>query len=238
MGLACGWRDRGVGLSLRRYYGVYACCGPFGLLMVTVETRPAMVRRIWPRALVNLAIVPGRPGSGHPASRRSGGSRGHPRQLHAALHARADVDADDRRSCLMAIAVRPRLASALPSCRTRHRRRGLLVCVAILSSLSATASSFGQRNWLNPQVWWRNSTPGVDLLAFAPNPLHPGWLAIVRVALVLPGGFNENVARCVGRAHHDCRRGPLTGYRPLKGWSSSWLFRMSRARAFWSSPSS
>ena len=38
---------------------------------------------------------------------------------------------------------------------------------------------------MSPQVWWRSSAPGVDLLAyFAPNPLHPlfgslsfGWLS-------------------------------------------------------------
>jgi hypothetical protein len=72
-----------------------------------------------------------------------------------------------------------------------------LVCALILAPvLYAAGSPFGQRDWINPDITWRSSPRGVDLLAyFAPNPLHPwfgsltaGWLA------GRPNGFAENVA--------------------------------------------
>ena len=72
-----------------------------------------------------------------------------------------------------------------------------IACILVLSPvLSASGSLFTQRQWISPSVWWRNSAPGVDLLAFfAPNPLNPlfGGLTYDWFAS-LPGGFNENVA--------------------------------------------
>ena len=123
----------------------------------------------------------------------------------------------------MAVIVRPRVVSLLPILSHAPTAAvGLLVCVAILSPLlSATASSFGERNWISPQVWWRNSAPGVDLLAFfAPNPLHPlfGRLSFDWVT-ALPGGFNENVASLPWVALATILGAVLwAGFRPLKGW--------------------
>jgi hypothetical protein len=97
-----------------------------------------------------------------------------------------------------------------------------LVCVAVLSPvLSATGSPFAQRQWISPQVWWRNSAAGVDLLAFfAPNPLHPlfgswtyDWFAS------MPAGFNENVASIPWVAMLTIVAGVLwSQFRPHKGW--------------------
>ena len=205
------------------YYAVYCLMwAGYGLLtMVSVETRPATVRRIWPRALVDLAT------SAWPvwswASCFAAAARWKspdPRELHAAGHARADVDADVVVRAWMAFAVRPRLARA---CRSSHAPTGrrAAVCLGILSPvLSATAFSLGQRNWITPQIWWRNSAPGVDLLAFfAPNPLHP-WSARYRSR-----GYRRcrvDSTRtwhlCRGCARDNHRRGGLVGFPPAQGW--------------------
>jgi hypothetical protein len=97
-----------------------------------------------------------------------------------------------------------------------------LVCIALLSPvLSATGSPFSERNWISPQVWWRTSAPGVDLLAyFVPNPLHPlfgswtyDWFAS------MPSGFNENVASVPWVAMLTIAAAVMLGYfRPHKGW--------------------
>jgi hypothetical protein len=123
----------------------------------------------------------------------------------------------------MAVSVRPRVTNAWPVlAQAPTVAIGVLVCAAILSPvLSMTASSFGQRGWMSPQVWWRSSAPGVDLLAyFAPNPLHPlfgslsfGWLS------GLPGGFNENVASVPWLVLVTIVGAVLwAGFRPPKGW--------------------
>jgi hypothetical protein len=123
----------------------------------------------------------------------------------------------------MAISVRARVTNAWPVlAQAPAVAVGVLVCAAILSPvLSVTAASFGQRGWMSPQVWWRNSAPGVDLLAYvAPNPLHPlfgslsfGWLS------GLPGGFNENVASVPWLAIVTIVGAVLwAGFRPPKGW--------------------
>ena len=70
-------------------------------------------------------------------------------------------------------------------------------------------------------MWWRNSAPGVDLLAFfVPNPLHPlfGWLSFEWLS-ALPGGFNENVASLPWVALVMIVGAVIwAGFRPLKGW--------------------
>ena len=64
----------------------------------------------------------------------------------------------------MAVSVRPRVTTAWPIlAHVPTVAVGVLVCAAILSPvLSVTASSFGQRGWMSPQVWWRSSVPGQD----------------------------------------------------------------------------
>jgi hypothetical protein len=96
------------------------------------------------------------------------------------------------------MSLRPRLVPLLNV--TRYAPLAVvagLVCTAVLSPvLSASTATFSQRNWISPTVPWRNSAPGVDLLAyFMPNPLNPivgsfshAWYAS------LPNGFSENVA--------------------------------------------
>lgn len=74
---------------------------------------------------------------------------------------------------------------------------GLAASVMLLSPvLWLLAGRLFDGRFVSPQVLWRSSTPGVDLLAFLlPNPNHPlvrpwtaGWLS------AQPGGFVENVA--------------------------------------------
>ena len=210
------------------YYAVY-CLMWTGLMagytLLTVETRSAEVRRVWPRALADLAIV------------CLGGFI-----VGMILRGGGQVDVLGIRVSFtrlytpvliltllvgvrvwMAVSVRPRVANAWPILTHAPTVAvGVLVCAAILSPvLSVTAATFGQRGWMSPQVWWRSSAPGVDLLAyFAPNPLHPlfgslsfGWLS------GLPGGFNENVASVPWLVLVTIAGAVLwAGFRPPKGW--------------------
>jgi hypothetical protein len=94
------------------------------------------------------------------------------------------------------ISIRPRLVRMFsPSRYAQVAVVAALVCIALLTPV-LSASPFSQRNWINPQILWRNSAPGVDLLSyFMPNPLHPivGWMSYGWFASQ-PNGFNENVA--------------------------------------------
>jgi len=74
---------------------------------------------------------------------------------------------------------------------------GVATSVVLLSPvLVLLAGRLFRGQFLSPDILWRSSTPGVDLLAFLlPNPNHPllrpwttGWLS------AQPGGFVENVA--------------------------------------------
>ena len=123
----------------------------------------------------------------------------------------------------MAIVVRSRIASVMPLvAHAPTAAVAALVCIAILSPLlSATASSFGQRGWISPSVMWRNSAPGVDLLAyFVPNPLNPLFgAASFEWISKLPGGFNENVASLPWVAMLTIAGAVIfAGYRPIKSW--------------------
>lgn len=70
------------------------------------------------------------------------------------------------------------------------------VGVMLAPVLMAVAAHAGEGQWIAPQVYWRSSPPGVDLLALVvPNPLGTftgglasGWLA------TKPDGLVENVA--------------------------------------------
>jgi hypothetical protein len=104
----------------------------------------------------------------------------------------------------------------------RHAAVAGLACIAVLSPLlSVTLSSVGDRNWIRPDVMWRNSAPGLDLLAYvAPNPLNPlfGWISRDWIAS-LPNGFNENVASLPWVMLVTILGAVVwAGYRPLRGW--------------------
>ena len=72
----------------------------------------------------------------------------------------------------------------------------LFACAVMLSPvLYAMTTPQAGRPWRGPRILWRSSAPGIDVGAWlTPNPLHPlwgnpdGWLSR------LPNGFDENVA--------------------------------------------
>ena len=208
------------------YYAVY-CLFIAGFLACyttfTVETRPATVRRVWPRALVDLAIVC-LAGLIVGIVVRGGGRMD-------ILGIRVSITRLYTPVLMLTLMVgirawltlRPRIVNVVPLLsHVPMAAIASVVCMAILAPvLSATASSFGQANWISPQVWWRNSVPGVDLLAFfAPNPLHP-WFGSLSFGWVsaLPGGFNENAASLPWVALATIVGAALwAGFRPIKGW--------------------
>ncbi|MCX6545888.1 MAG: hypothetical protein NTV05_15925 [Acidobacteria bacterium] len=74
---------------------------------------------------------------------------------------------------------------------------GIIVSALLLSPLlTALAFRIYDGRYVTPHIYWRSSTPGVDLLAyFMPNPNHPifgPWFATWLAAR--DGGFVENVA--------------------------------------------
>lgn len=95
--------------------------------------------------------------------------------------------------------VRPRITWTLPVSRPHVQLATVAVfgCVLLLSPvLSAMGSSFGQRQWISPKIFWRSSASGADLLAFfVPNPMSALWGSYFRRGLAqMPDGFVENVA--------------------------------------------
>jgi hypothetical protein len=210
------------------YYAVY-CLLIAGFMacntMLRVEARPTADRRAWSRALVDLAIVC-LAGFIVGIVLRGGGqvdvlgirvsfTRLYTPVLMLTLMIGVRI--------WMAVVVRSRIASIVPlMTHAPTAAVAALVCIAILSPLlSATASSVGQRGWISPSVMWRNSAPGVDLLAyFVPNPLNPLFgAASFDWVSGLPGGFNENVASLPWVALLTIVGAVLfTGYRPIKNW--------------------
>jgi hypothetical protein len=99
-----------------------------------------------------------------------------------------------------AIWYRPRIQLHVPAdiaALVRLSPYGIAVSVLLLSPLlTALAVRIQDGRYVTPRIFWRSSTPGVDLLAYLmPNPNHPlfggwfaGWLASRE------GGFVENVA--------------------------------------------
>jgi hypothetical protein len=163
-----------------------------------IERRPVDVRRVWPRTLVNLAIV-SVAGLIVGLILRGGGRMDLFGIRLSFTRLYTPVLILTMLVLLRAwLSVRPRLNKVIHiSAYAQVAVVAGLVCMAMLTPvLSATGSPFSQRNWMSPQVWWRNSAPGVDLLAFfAPNPLHPlfggwtyGWFE------AMDAGFHENVA--------------------------------------------
>jgi hypothetical protein len=208
------------------YYAVYClliAAHMAAFTMFTVETRPATVRRIWPRALVDLGILCVA-GLIVGMLLRGGGQVDllGIRVSFTRLYTPVLV-----LTLMLAVRAwmtfRPRIVAVLPVLsRARHAAVAALACIALLSPvLSVTTSSVGQRGFMRPDVWWRNSAPGVDLLAFfAPNPLNPivGWMSFDWVSS-LPGGFNENVASLPWVALGVIVGAVMwAGFRPIKGW--------------------
>ena len=74
---------------------------------------------------------------------------------------------------------------------------GAFACAAMLSPvLYAMAKPQAGRPWRSPRILWRSSAPGVDVAAWlTPNPLHRLWGSGQDSWLAhLPNGFDENVA--------------------------------------------
>ncbi len=96
------------------------------------------------------------------------------------------------------LTVRPHFAwirpPLLPSARVALAAAA--VCAVMVAPvLYASGDSLGQRSWLSPQVYWRSSPPGMDLLAFfTPNPTHPLWRTFsASWSAHLPNGVVENI---------------------------------------------
>jgi hypothetical protein len=208
------------------YYAVYClliAAHMAGFTIFSVETRPVTVRRNWPRALVDLAILC-LAGLIVGMLLRGGGQVDvfGIRVSFTRLYTPVLV-----LTLMLAVRVwmtiRPRVVTVLPLIsQARMAAIAAVVCIAILSPLlSVTTSSVGQRGFIRPDVWWRSSAQGVDLLAFfAPNPLNPlfGWISYEWITS-LPGGFNENVASIPWVALLVIIGAVVwAGFRPLKGW--------------------
>jgi hypothetical protein len=74
---------------------------------------------------------------------------------------------------------------------------GAFACAVMLSPvLYAMVTPQAGRPWRGPRILWRSSAPGVDLASWlTPNPLHPLWGSGQDSWLArLPNGFDENVA--------------------------------------------
>jgi hypothetical protein len=96
------------------------------------------------------------------------------------------------------LTLRPRFAwvrpPLLPSVRVVFAAAA--VCAVLVAPvLYATGESLGQRSFLRPQVYWRSSPPGMDVLAFfTPNPTHPLWRGFGSSwSAHLPNGVVENI---------------------------------------------
>jgi hypothetical protein len=208
------------------YYAVYC------LLIATftasysifsVERQSPAVRRIWPRTLVNLAILCVAGLVVGMVLRGGGrmdilGVRVSMTRLYTPMLVLSSLIA-----LRVWMSLRPRIA-AVTNLSTYAQATVIasLVCVGMLAPvLSATGSPFAQPQWINPTVWWRNSAPGVDLFAFfAPNPLHPLFGSLTRGWFTsLPNGFYENVASIPWVAMITILCGMVCArFRPHKGW--------------------
>ena len=70
-----------------------------------------------------------------------------------------------------------------------------IACVVVMSPLLyALRAQTNDASWIQPEIFWRSSAPGVDALAFvAPNPNQPVFGGLSRHWLTSrPGGFAEN----------------------------------------------
>jgi hypothetical protein len=208
------------------YYAVYClmiCVWVAGYSIFSVERQTPTVRRIWPRALVDLAtlcvaglivgILLRGGGSMDVAGLRVSFTR-----LYTPVFVLTLL-----LTMRLWMTVRPRVVAAWPAASyTPVAMVAAAICFGILAPvLGASGSLLAERQWINPPIWWRNSSPGVDLLALvAPNPLNPvfGWISKDWIAS-LPGGFNENVASLPWVAIAVIVAGiGWFGFRPHRGW--------------------
>ena len=189
----------------------------------SVERQSPVVRHIWPRALVDLAILCVA-GLIVGIVLRGGG-------LVDVLGIRVSFTRLYTPVLVFTVlvllrawmSIHPRIVRLIdPSKYAPAAVLAGVVCIAVLSPvLSAAGSPFSQRNWISPQILWRSSAPGLDLLAYLmPNPLHPlfgslsfGWFAS------MTNGFNENVASIPWVAIATIAGAiVLAGFRPARGW--------------------
>jgi hypothetical protein len=96
------------------------------------------------------------------------------------------------------IIVQPRIGVRFPTLPPlRVAAAAAIACAALLAPvLYAVTTGAAGKQWMAPQVYWRSSAPGIDLLSLlTPNPLHPLFGRTVGQWLhTLPNGFVENVA--------------------------------------------
>ena len=229
-----GWRDGGVGLSLRRLLRrVLPAVGRIHGLLHDGQRRDAAgdgEAHLAARARRPGDRVPGRPHRRHPAPwRRSGGRPRHPRQLHAAVHARADVDADDCRSRLDGgcRSPAPGKRAAVPvACADGRRRaaglRGDSFSRPVRHGVELRPAELAQSGGLVAEQRARGRPAGL-LRAQSPAPVVR--LALVRVGVGTARGIQrERRVGAVGRARDDYRRRALGGIPSDQG-----LGRSSRA---------
>jgi hypothetical protein len=208
------------------YFAVY-CLLMAGFTAVysifSVERQTPVVRRIWPRALVDLAIVCVL-GLIVGLVLRGGGRMDILGIRVSSTRLYTPVLILTLLVIIRAwMSIRPRIVRLInPSKYAPAAVIAGLVCIVMLSPvLSATRSSFSQRGFISPDVMWRNSAPGLDLLAYLmPNPLNPifGWLSYGWFES-RPNGFNENVASIPWVALLTILGGiRLAKFRLHKGW--------------------
>ena len=208
------------------YYAVYCLLiagFTVGYSVFSVERQSLTVRRHWPRAVVNLAIICVAGLIVGMILRGGGrmdlfGFRVSLTRLYTPVLVLTLLI-----GVRVWMSIRPRLVRVVNI--TPYAQATILaglVCMAMLSPvLFATGSPFSERAWISPRVMWRSSPPGLDLLAFfAPNPLNPvfGGLSYDWFAS-MPAGFNENVASIPWVAMLVIGGGMWLGlFRPHKGW--------------------
>ena len=184
------------------YYAVYCLLillFTAGYALVAVERRPAPVKRIWWRMLVDLALLCVAGLIVGVAVR--GGGRFEVLGLRLSMtHLYTPVLIF---TCLLAVRLwmllQPRFARAatLGLAHLKAAAVAAFVCAAALGPvLYAMAAPGGGQTWRGPRVLWRSSAPGVDAAAWlTPNPFHPLWGAHAGGWLSrLPNGIEENVA--------------------------------------------
>jgi hypothetical protein len=183
------------------YYAVY--CVLIALFMAchsifSVERQSTSVRRVWPRATIDLLILC-LGGFIVGVLFRGGGQMDffgirvsfthlYNPMLALTLLVVIRVWMTLRVRVVRFLTLSPYALAAFPAA---------LVCALILAPvLYATGPQLGHQQWISPQILWRSGPVGVDLLAyFAPNPLHPLFGSMASAWLsARPHGFAENVA--------------------------------------------
>jgi hypothetical protein len=126
----------------------------------------------------------------------------------------------------MIVALRPRIRIHELPISARWRKVAAVGLVAMALPMSPVLYAFGERllqDQSQPEIYWRSSPPGVDLLAYVmPNPNHPLWGAPFHETILRwsgrPDGFEEFTAAlplvAIGLIAYAWRR---TQWRPVPG---------------------